>query len=635
MVDRLIRQRLGPRSLHRQKQKAYAARKWPIALFAALLLALVIPLVASRLIAAQGPSACEGERTKLVVATSNDKAAILESMAADFSKYGRDRSGKCVDVQILAKDSGATQQALIAGWQARDGERPDVYAPASRIWLELLEKKLVKEQKSSMVADPAAAPSMASSPQVVAMPRPMAMALGWPSQLIGWKDILKLSTSPAGWGAYGRPEWGRFTMGKSNPLLSQSGLNATLATYYAAMSVPGRLKTEALTLADIQRPETRKFVAGVEQSVSRYGDDSTSFLLDWRAADDRRQALTQLSALVTEEHLVQSYNEGNPTADPRRRGQLSPPKVPLVAVYPREGTTFVDHPYAVLKATWVTPEKRDAATAFLNYLLSDDIQEKWQDFNFRTADRRPGPKAKVDAGVQPFQPSIILKVPAPEVVEAALRSWRQLRKVANVLTVVDTSATMGESLPGSTASKLSAAQGAVNSALAMFTDKDEVGLWASARMSGSSTNYRVAVPQGPMSVSVQAVARRTAFLTALKEIPVKGESCLYNTVAAAHFAVSSRGSPERLNAVILLTDGRNELADGIKLPELLKLIEPPSATETSPAKVRTPIITIALGPNADQVSLAKIAAASGGVAYVAKDTAALPGVYLAAISNVQ
>jgi Ca-activated chloride channel homolog len=159
--------------------------------------------------------------------------------------------------------------------------------------------------------------------------------------------------------------------------------------------------------------------------------------------------------------------------------------------------------------------------------------------------------------------------------------------------------------------------------------------WASARPPGSSTNYRVVVSQGPMAASVQAVARRTAFSTALQGIPVEGQSCLYNTVAAAHFAVSSRGSDERLNAVILLTDGRNELADGIKLPELLKLIEPPSATETTPAKVRTPIITIALGPKADQVSLAKIAAASGGVAYVAKDTAALPGVYLAAISNVQ
>jgi hypothetical protein len=36
--------------------------------------------------------------------------------------------------------------------------------------------------------------------------------------------------------------------------------------------------------------------------------------------------------------------------------------VPLVAVYPKEGTLFSDNPYVVLDATWSTPEKRSGTS---------------------------------------------------------------------------------------------------------------------------------------------------------------------------------------------------------------------------------------------------------------------------------
>jgi len=88
-------------------------------------------------------------------------------------------------------------------------------------------------------------------------------------------------------GASGHPEWGRFSLGKTNPNFSHAGLEGTVATYYAAVN-----KVSGLTEADVVLPATRRFVAGVEQSVARYGDNTASFQTGWLRADDAGQALS-------------------------------------------------------------------------------------------------------------------------------------------------------------------------------------------------------------------------------------------------------------------------------------------------------------------------------------------------------
>src|SRR3546814_2992528 len=72
------------------------------------------------------------------------------------------------------------------------------------------------------------------TPLVIAMPRPMAEALGWPDEPLGFADILALGKDQAGWGAYDHPEWGAFRLGKTNPNFSTSGLSALVAQAYAA-----------------------------------------------------------------------------------------------------------------------------------------------------------------------------------------------------------------------------------------------------------------------------------------------------------------------------------------------------------------------------------------------------------------
>ena len=213
-----------------------------------------------------------------------------------------------------------------------------IWSPAASGWA-----GIVNEEVGRTLA-PAGRPFM-QTPLVIAMPKPMADALGYPAKAIGFADIVALANDPEGWAKYGHPEWGQFKLGKTNPNFSTSGLNFTVAEYYAATG-----KSRGLTVEDLARPEVADFAKSVEDAVVHYGDITLTFLNNWFRADARGTALTYTSAVAVEEKSIIDYNSGNPD------GELSPgetprkPKVPLVAIYPKEGTLYSDNPFLVLDA---------------------------------------------------------------------------------------------------------------------------------------------------------------------------------------------------------------------------------------------------------------------------------------------
>ena len=129
--------------------------------------------------------------------------------------------------------SGLAAQLIPEGWPNPDvnGAAPVVWSPAASGW-----GAIVNERAGSELA-PAGTPFMLT-PLVIAMPQPMAEALGYPDTPIGFADLVALSQNPDGWGAVGHPEWGPFRLGKTNPNFSTSGLNFTIAEYYAATGRP-------------------------------------------------------------------------------------------------------------------------------------------------------------------------------------------------------------------------------------------------------------------------------------------------------------------------------------------------------------------------------------------------------------
>jgi Ca-activated chloride channel homolog len=254
-------------------------------------------------------------------------------------------------------------------------------------------------------------------------------------------DLLRLSRKRQGWGEFGHPEWGAFKLGKTNPNFSTSGLNATIGTFFAATG-----RTSDLTARDVAAPEVRAFVAGVEQSVVHYGDTTLTFLSYLQRADDRGAGLSYISAVAVEEKSVWDYNQGNPSGDPATLGKHPEPHVPLVAIYPREGTLLSDNPYVVLGAPWVDGAKRKAAADFLAYLQSGSAQGSFQRAGFRNYLAKPGPLIAEANGLLPDQQVTELSPPAPAVTDRILSSWAELRKRAKVLLVIDASGSMEDTV---------------------------------------------------------------------------------------------------------------------------------------------------------------------------------------------
>src|SRR5262249_30410330 len=153
--------------------------------------------------------------------------------------------------------------------------RPTVFSPASVVYLSLLNDRWLSAGGGHTTPLAAPGDSVVVSPMVVAMWKPMAEALGWPGNRLGWADIIKISRDPKGWGSKERPEWGRFKLGHTHPEYSSSGLLAVLAEAYA-----GAGKTRGIAPADVGAgagaKKTRAFVEAVESSIVHYGK-STGF----------------------------------------------------------------------------------------------------------------------------------------------------------------------------------------------------------------------------------------------------------------------------------------------------------------------------------------------------------------------
>ncbi len=138
---------------------------------------------------------------------------------------------------------------------------------------------------------------------------------------------------------------------QDQPQLLHQRLNALIAQTYAATG-----KTSGLSAEDLNKPDVISFGTSVESAVVHYGDTTLTFLNNLYQADQRSSALSYVSAVAVEEKSVIDYNQGNPDGILDPGEQPRPPKVPLVAIYPKEGTLFSDSPYFVLDAPWVTPE---------------------------------------------------------------------------------------------------------------------------------------------------------------------------------------------------------------------------------------------------------------------------------------
>ena len=563
-----------------------------------------------------------GDCIVVEMAVSSEKIALLTELAEEFNGSDQAQVGeRCVFVRPRSVASGLAATLIPEGWPnpEANGEPPVIWSPAASAWA-----GIVNDRAGAELA-PAGTPFMLT-PLVIAMPQPMAEALGWPDEQIGFADLAPLANDPAGWGAVGHPEWGPFRLGKTNPNFSTSGLNFTIAEYYAATG-----KTSGLTVEDLARPAAVDFATQIESAVVHYGDITMTFLNNWFAADARGTALTYTSAVAVEEKSVIDYNRGNPDGVLQPGEEPRIPRDPLVAIYPEEGTLYSDNPFIVLNTEWVDDDEKAAAALFGEFVQLPENQQKVMEFGFRPNNPSVALADPIVAanGVDPNQPTAELQVPSPEVLVGILDSWADLRKEARVLLVLDISGSMGEPADDEGRTRLDLAKEAAVSALDEFKPTDDVGLWVfSTELDGPDVNVRELVPVGPIGEQQDQIAGQIE-----AQFPTNGTP-LYQVTEQAYTEMLESYDPERINAIVLLTDGEQDdgspADDDQQFTELIETLQAGSEGSSS-QPVR--LFTISYGETADVISLRAISQATNAATYNASNPATINQVFTAVISN--
>lgn len=551
--------------MKRKARKQSRNAKWGVAAFFALAFlfvclciggATLLDRIANRMSQQTPVVDVDPRNATLTLAYSPEKAVLMRQLAERFNSQDlrtADRQRMQVELVELTPD-------VMVEEAVGPAPRFQAMTPDSSLWIDQLDRRWAAQQQ---VEEGAIAPSLvgesvryAVSPVVLAMWEDVARDLGWPEQPVGWQTIQARATNDPDF------RW-------SHPSTSQaSGLLATLAEFYA-----GAGKTRGLTVEDATAQSTLDYVSAIERTVKFYGEGESAILE--RIQKDGRDFL---DAFVAQEQLVVNYNRQNPTDR-------------LVAVYPDEGTLWADHPLVLLESNALTDNQRQTFRALRDFVQSPEAQAAVLEAGFRPADLSiplEGSPIAPANGADASQPQTTLQMPGPAVVDVVQNAWQYTKRKTNVYLVVDTSGSMdGE--------KLAAAKAALTEFLGQIKGNQErVGL---VEFSSSVNNID---PLDELGNNRQRLGSTIDNLTA------GGNTALLDGVRAAYVRLQQQGDPERINAIVAMTDGL-ENNSSISLDELRQEIEAGNRDG-----VPVVIFAIAFGDDADYDTLRAIAEASGG-----------------------
>ncbi len=257
----------------------------------------------------------------------------------------------------------------------------------------------------------------------------------------------------------------------------------------------------------------------------------------------------------------------------------------------------------------------------MDYLLLPEQQKVFTDSFFRTADGKPGEPITSSPYLIADGVTIALNPPSPDVLRDVRALWAEVRKSARVLVLMDVSGSMASDSGSGGKSKLDLAKSAATTGLGQLVDTDQVGFWVfTTDLPTPDTITADLVDVAPLSQTRQPIIDAIASLTPLNGTP------LYAATKAATKEMNASQDPASINAVVVLTDGRNEYTD----TDLNGLI---SQLQGSAQENGVRVFTIAYGADADLETLQLISEASRAAAYDARNPATIDQVFANVLSN--
>ncbi|WP_168699992.1 substrate-binding domain-containing protein [Gordonia paraffinivorans] len=356
----------------------------------------------------------------------------------------------------------------------------------------------------------------------------------------------------------------------------------------------------ALAAVDAGELTNEKFteamtVLAVQQNNARLQNDSEGARLN--LAD--REGVP----VVTTEQQYQQFVRTHPGSE-------------LKSSVPESGTVTLDYPLVNTAATARQEVAAEAGAALVAALDSETGRKALADAGYRDPE-----------GNGVGEPVKRLQLGDPASVDKALRQWQVLGVPIRSLVVQDTSGSMAAAAGGATRAELLIE--ASKTGLKLFPNNTQIGGWAfSVDKGGNGQDWVEMAPIKRLDAPSGRGTHREALAEAVEDglSDLGGGTGLYDTTLAAFKKVQDTYDPNYSNSVIVMTDGQNDDPNSITLDELLaelKRLEDPARPVL--------VLTIGISDDADTEALAKIAEATGGTTYVAKDAADIRTVFVDAI----
>ncbi|MFG2038771.1 substrate-binding domain-containing protein [Dactylosporangium sp. NPDC048998] len=555
--------------------------------FTALAAGMILPLVAIGAVYGgyriMSTSGCTGT-VRLSVAASPEIAPVIKDAAVRWVKTGPRVDNECITVDVTAVASAEVAAAVageggatVPGLGQADGKTqvPQVWIPDSSMWLQRM-----RSAREDLV--PLAAPSLARSPIVLAVPEPTAKALGWLENRVTWKQVLEQIVGDT-----------RVNSGIVDPNRDSVGVS----TLVAMASVREQFGPEGDSLT----------VGAVKSLMSGKSEQPSGLVARFPRDSDPKTLATAVTLAPLSEQALHAYNAASPA-------------VPLIAVYPDPSPIALDFPYTAMPR--LSPNRAAAAEQFRTVLAGASFRNLLAQHQLRANDGTVGtgmtlsPSAPVGGQVTP--------VPEAAVISKALQMWVEITQPSRMLAVVDISATMKSPVPG--AGGLTKEQVAVRAAqggLDLFPDSWAVGLWCFSTNMPGGRDYQELVPIGPLTS--QRDQLRGA-IGGLKPNP-KGGSGLYDTILAAYQTVLQGWDSGRGNSVVVVTGGRNNNPSGLSLDALVSSLQ-----KAERADQPVQIIIIGVGTEVNQAEMQRIVEATGGAVFVASDPSKIGEIFMKALA---
>jgi Mg-chelatase subunit ChlD len=520
-------------------------------------------------------STCGSGGAPLTVVASPEIAPVIATVvrvmasgeAGGTSGAETARGRGCPAPVLRAADPADT----LASLATNAADRPDVWIPDSSAWTTRL--------NVPGTGVPVDNPSVTSSPYVLAIPVRPATALHPAGTLLKVAQVL-----PGAPGASAPIRWAFPDPTRS--IRSAAAISALLTDLTGT-------KGEAAALTALVRAGNLDVGTGLDDTLART-----------RAVP---------TAVPTTEQQAFVHNRDHAAS-------------PVALAYGDKTSLAADYPFVMLSTERT---RRLQATSLLDALTGEFGRRLLAANGFRDVNGIPGAVLTAQAGID--HATITPQKPDAAALRKATSALATVRRGSRLLAVVDVSGSMSSDVPGARgATRLDLALKALTTGLAVYPDDTVAGLWTFSTNLTPTTDYRALVQPVVLGTGPDGTSGRARLAQALASVGVKpdGDTGLYDTVLAAVRMMRKTWDPDRVNSVVVVTDGANDDPHGISLATLLRTLGA-ERDATRPVGV----FAIAYGPSADVVPLRQITAAAGGTVYAARDPRTIGSVLQDAIGR--